>query len=424
MAATRSPQPQQPGRTGAGQPAGAVLRVAGRQLRFTVGALVLAGAAALLSVLSLPGTVPDRPAWAYVAAAVVIAVGVLASLAVHEAGHAFAGHARGGPAPAGPQPLTVGFGGSSHSPAQGAAAAQSPAALGRAAASGPLVSLVAALAAGAAAAGLGLAGTAGLVMIVLIVIAILNASIAVLSLLPGAGPDGTRIVRALAWARTGDSSRGAVLAARAGQWTGAALTLGGICLVAAGWIAGLWIALIGILAFTSSRSEVRRLAVISSLSGLLVRDVADAGRIALPAWQTVSEFVAARADPARESHAAVNEHATAYALYAFDGSAAGVVTLGQLAGVPVERRAEARLRDVATPVEQLVTASADEPLAGLVQRMPVRPVSPAAAYTVGHVLILAADGSPAGLLTPADFGRASQLGWLVGRPAAGNARQK
>lgn len=423
MSAARPPHRAQPGRTGAGQPAGAVLRVAGRQVRFTVGALILAVIAAVVSALSLPATAPDRPAWAYVAAAVVIAVGVLGSLGAHDAGHALAGRARRGTRRQPVRALTIGFAGSSHAPEPAASVPASPAALGRAAASGPLASLIVALAAGAAAAGLAFTGADELVMIVLAVLAVLNGGIMVLSLLPGAGADGTRLLRALAWARSGDSTRAALMAARGGQWTGAALMLAGLVLVVAGVLAGLWVALIGILAFTSSRSEVRRLAVVSALGGLLVREIAGTARGSLPAWQTVAEFIAARQTPDGRSEAAgpsddsadraaPADHATAVALHAFDGSAAGVVTLSQVAAVPVERRADTRLRDVATPVAQLMTTTADEPLARLLQRMPVWPASPAAAHTLGHALILAADGSPAGVLTPADFGRATQFGWL------------
>jgi hypothetical protein len=39
-------------------------------------------------------------------------------------------------------------------------------------------------------------------------------------------------------------------------------------------------------------------------------------------------------------------------------------------------------------------------------------VPPAALHTAGHALVLGDDGSPAGLLTPADMARAQQVGAL------------
>jgi hypothetical protein len=48
----------------------------------------------------------------------------------------------------------------------------------------------------------------------------------------------------------------------------------------------------------------------------------------------------------------------------------------------------------------------------LLSRLATRPATPAALHTAGHALVVGDDGAPAGVLTPADFGRASQLGPL------------
>jgi CBS domain-containing protein len=103
---------------------------------------------------------------------------------------------------------------------------------------------------------------------------------------------------------------------------------------------------------------------------------------------------------------------TAFPLRDFDGRPAGLLTLSQLATVPADRRESVRLSEVATPIAHVVTTTLDEPLNDLVARLPVRPGVPAALHTAGHALVLDADGAPAGVLTPADFARASQLGAL------------
>ena len=51
----------------------------------------------------------------------------------------------------------------------------------------------------------------------------INGLLAVANLVPGAGLDGGRIVRALAWARSGDPIRAGLIAARFGQVSGAIL---------------------------------------------------------------------------------------------------------------------------------------------------------------------------------------------------------
>ena len=73
--------------------------------------------------------------------------------------------------------------------------------------------------------------------------------------MPGAGLDGGRIVRALAWARSGDPARASLIAARAGQVTGAVLTAAGATAVLTGHLPGLWIVLLGLLMVGAPPSE-------------------------------------------------------------------------------------------------------------------------------------------------------------------------
>ena len=106
----------------------------------------------------------------------------------------------------------------------------------------------------------------------------------------------------------------------------------------------------------------------------------------------------------------------AFGVRDFDGRPAGVLTLSQLTLVPPDRRDSLRVSDVATPLDQVVTTTPDEQLSGLLSRLStVRPQTPAGLHTAGHALVIGADGSPAGVLTPADFARASQLAALHGR---------
>jgi hypothetical protein len=71
----------------------------------------------------------------------------------------------------------------------------------------------------------------------------------------------------------------------------------------------------------------------------------------------------------------------------------------------------------------VVLTTPAEALHDLIARLPVRPGVPAALHTAGHALVLDADGAVAGVLTPADFARAAQLGALhlgtlhLGQPA-------
>jgi Zn-dependent protease len=382
---------------------------AGFSFRLTTGGYILTVLALLVSGLSLPVSVPGWPAAAYLVAAAGIALIFLVSVTVHELAHALAARHYGVRA----RQLTIGFfGGATH----GDYDLPGPRAQWRVAAAGPAASLVMAGISVAAAAGLSALGAGQLAVLAFTTAAWLNALLGVFSGLPGAGPDGGRIVRALTWARTGDLARSDLMAARTGQITGAVLAAAGLGAVVLGYPVGLWAALIGTLALTSSRTQVRQLRTTVALSGLCVSDIApprQAPATAPRAWQTVRAFLDGEGGELAGA-------ATAVPIRDFDGRPAGILTLSQLAAVPPERRDAVRLSDVATPLAHVVTATPDEPLPHLLERLRARPAIPAALHTAGHVLILGPDGAAAGVLTPADFARASQLGALrQGRRPAG-----
>jgi Zn-dependent protease len=424
-------------------------RLSGLAIRLTPGGYVLAIAALLAGGLSLPAAVPGRQAVAYLVAAAVLAGLLMASLILHEVGHMLSARRHG----AGVSEISVGMLGST---AHGNHDFPGPRAQWRVAAAGPAASLTLAVVLGGAAAGVAALSDDRLAALVLTIAALGNAVLGVLSLLPGAGPDGGRIVRALTWARTGDPAKAGVVAARTGQVTGALLAAAGVVVIAFGFAVGLWLALIGILAFATSRSQARQLLTAAALTGLRVRDVlalnatpqgappqgtppygmppygmpprGTTAQVGVPAWQTVQAFIAGQAtgDDATSGNPGAagasgtsprapgltGSGATAFALADFDGRPAGLLTLSQLAAVPPDRQDTVRLRDIATPLAQVVTTTGDESVATLLGRLAVWPRVPAAVHTAGHALVLHPDGSLAGVLTPADLARATQLGAL------------
>jgi len=400
--------------SGPGGPRGG-LSLAGLRVRLTPGAQLLAMLTVLASALILPDLAPGWPVVGYLAATAVLVIGFLASLIVHELAHAVVARNHGAPA----DEIRIGFfGGTVHGRHEYA----TPRGLWRAAAAGPASSLV--LAAACLGITLGLAGLdAGrLLAVVFAGLAWINAVLAVLNLLPGAGMDGGRLVQALAWARSGDRARAAVTAARAGQFAGALLIAGGVAALALGYLGGIWLGLIGLAMLGASRAQAREVLAVTALAGLRVRDVLPAASpaVAIPGWQTVQSFLdggtpglGASGTPGLGASGAA-----AFPLRDFEGHAAGVLTLSQLALVPADRWGQLRLTDVATPLGQVVTTTVDEPMGQLLARLSIRPATPAALHTAGHALVIADDGTPAGVLTPDDFRRAGQLGQLAERRRA------
>jgi Zn-dependent protease len=382
------------------------LRIAGVTIRLTVGGYLLAMLAAAAGALTLPAAAPGRSIGAYLAATAGLVALILASVAGHELAHAIVARRHG----ASVTEVLVGFfGGMSH----GRHDLTTARAAWRVAAAGPTASLLAAGISTGAALGLSALGAGLLPVTVFTALAWINSFLVIFNLLPGAGLDGGRIVRAVAWARSGDPTRAGLAAARFGQVTGAVLAAAGVAAIALGHLTGIWIGLLGLIMVSASRAEARQTLTTAALSGLRVGDILPHRQPQAPAaqaWQTVQAFLDG-GDPAAGI-------ATAFALRDFDGSPAGLLTLSQLAAVPADHRDAVRLSQVATPLAYVVMTTPNEPLNDLIARLSVRPGIPAALHTAGHALVLDADGAVAGVLTPADFVRATQLGALhLGQPA-------
>lgn len=377
-------------------------RIGGIAVRFTAGGYVLAALAALVAALTLPSAAPGWQPATYVTAAAAVAVLLTASLAGHELAHGLAARRHGVQV----SEISIGFaGGRWH----GRSDLPGPRAAAQVAVAGPVASFILAAVSAGVAAALSASGVGRLVMLVFAATATLNALYGGLSLLPGPGSDGGRVIRAVVWARTGNPARASLVAARTGQATGVVLAGAGLGAILLGYLAGIGVAFIGFLIMVTSRSEARQLLTRAALSGLRVRDILlphDPAAAEVQAWLTVQSFVDGQvADGSRA-------RATAFPLRDFEGRPAGLVTMTQLAAVPADRRAEVRLSDAGTHVSNLVTTTADELLTSLLERMAARPSSPAGLFTIGHALVLAPDGTLAGVITPADIARASQLGSL------------
>lgn len=398
-------------RPGNGRPPGG-FSVAGFTVRLTPGFYLLCMLAVVASALALPGIAPGLPAVVYLAATAGLVAALLLSLLTHELAHAVAARRYGAAA----REIRLGFfGGAWHGNDEFA----TPRALWRVAAAGPAASLLVAATSIGAAAGLAGLGVGTLPVFVLAATAWINILFAAVNALPGAGLDGGRIVHAWAWAHSGDRARAAITAARVGQYTGALLAAGGVALFALGYADGAWAGLLGLLMVGAARAQAREVLTIAALAGLRVADVLRPGPPAVVSgWLTVQAFLddemqgagAARGSPALPGMTVSG--ATAFPVRDFDGRIAGLLTLSQLAIVPAPRRDTVRIADVATPVSHVVTTTLDEPLGRLVSRLAIRPAIPAALHTAGHALVLGDGGAPAGVLTPADFARAGQIGAL------------
>jgi Zn-dependent protease/CBS domain-containing protein len=373
--------------------------------------------AAGFGALTLPAVDPGRSVAGYLAATAGLVIVLLASMVAHEVAHSIMARRYGLGVP-----VTIGlFGGVRHGRAQRPGSSAGPELPGpgaqlRVAAAGPLTSLLLGVVSATVAVALSALGAGLLAVTVAAAGAWINGLLAVANLVPGAGLDGGRIVRALAWARSGDPTRAGLIAARFGQVSGAILTAAGVTAVALGHLAGLWFGLMGLVMVAASRAEASQVRTSAALAGVRVRDILPLdGGLAPSArgWQTVQAFLDQQQSLDEDGrNQLAHLGTTAYPVRDFDGQLSGLVTLTQLLAVPADRRDGTRLSQVATPASHLAFTALDEPLTDLQTRLSVRPASPAALHTTGHALVLGPSGELAGLLTPADFARAAQFGAL------------
>jgi Zn-dependent protease/CBS domain-containing protein len=203
----------------------------------------------------------------------IVAAAFLLSALAHELGHAIAARRAGMPG----GPVIVYFFG-------GAASATLEATRPRdevsVAVAGPLVSIALGVAL-LVLAGLGeLAGGLALAVgRIALVVGIMNLVLGVVNLLPAFPLDGGRIIRGLAWARTGDPNRGLRIAATSGRYLGivlAAIGIVGIIVIdSIDSVDGLMLALAGWFLVSSARTVERTADVERLLEGIHVmeRDV-------------------------------------------------------------------------------------------------------------------------------------------------------
>jgi CBS domain-containing protein len=363
----------------------------------------------LLAALTLPATVPDRPAVAYLCGGLIgagllvgimLAADLMRAVAARRAGLTVSG-------------ITLGAFGSRLGvavPARVASGEGEQARMG----SGDLRADAAIAGAGltvtglcgallAAAGALAPGGTFALVGQVALWAGVFALLVTLVDLLPSPRTPGGRLLAAWVLRRTGSPQRAEAVVARMGVLTGWALIALGVAATFLVGLVGLWAVLLGWLALGSSRLAQAQQRTTAALEGLFVRDVMTPAAATLSAWRTVASALDEVVLPSRQSVFGVQD---------FDGPLAGVALLRDLAAVPMDDRNLARVGRVAIPLDAVATARPDEPLTVAADRLARRPAA-------GCVVVL--DDGPdgrvrmVGVLGPGEFTHAIQTAPLRGR---------
>jgi Zn-dependent protease/CBS domain-containing protein len=218
----------------------------------------------------------------------------------------------------------------------------------------------------------------------------INLLLAVFNLIPAAPLDGGRVLRAFLWRRSGDHDRAAVQAARAGRFFGWVLVfLGVLEFIGGGDVGGLWLVFLGWFLLGAARAEEEQVLTQHALQGVRVGDVMTHSPVTAPADISIADML---------NDYVLSHHCSAFPLVDRDGRVVGLLTLQQCKRVPPDQRATTPARAVATPIDQVPTASPDELLVPVLQR---------AADAGGRILAMR-DGQLVGIVTPTDVTRAVQ----------------
>ena len=135
----------------------------------------------------------------------------------------------------------------------------------------------------------GNAGTSG-VLAMVAWLASINFLVLVFNLLPAFPMDGGRVVRAIAWWRTGDRTAATRFAADLGRAFGYLFIGGGLILVFTGYVfGGVWLALIGMVINGSARAASAQTAISGRIGGMTVADIMDRQPVAIPSELTIEQ---------------------------------------------------------------------------------------------------------------------------------------
>jgi len=227
--------------------------------------------------------------------AVLSAVGFFGSIVLHELGHAFVALRNG----IGISSIQLWiFGGMARMDRE----SDSPATEFKVAIAGPLVTL--AIVVVLTAVGLLAAGAEGFEKAVLIEsdsgvsgamavvgwLATINLLVLIFNLLPAFPMDGGRVVRALAWWRSGDRTSATRFAAGLGRAFAYLFIGGGIAMAATiDVFAGVWLALIGVVINGSARAAAAQTRISGRIEGMRVADVMDREPVAIPGELSVDQ---------------------------------------------------------------------------------------------------------------------------------------
>jgi Zn-dependent protease/CBS domain-containing protein len=232
---------------------------------------------------------------------------------------------------------------------------------------------------------------------VLSYLAVVNGVLGLFNLIPGFPLDGGRVLRSIVWRATGSLRRATEVAAAAGTVVAYGFLIWGFLQVLDGeFLSGIWIAAIGWFLQTASAASVQQVRLEEALRGTRVAEIVRRDPATVAPSMSVGDLIEDYFLPQNRRAMPVSE----------DGRLRGIVTLGDIAAVPSDRRAT-------TPVGSVMGGQGD----ALVTVAPSASLA-AALEALGRgdyeQVPVVEDGRLVGMLTRADVLRQFQLRETLG----------
>ena len=190
-------------------------------------------------------------------------------------------------------------------------------------------------------------------------LAFINGVIAAFNMLPGFPLDGGRVFRSIVWARNRNLLRATKIASRTGTFVAFLLMAAGAVQFYFNPLGGVWMFLIGLFLRNASSSSYEQLVLQTALQGLTARQVAQTDYTPVPPDMTVEQLV---------SELMLRGRGRCFPVTA-GSELLGLVSLKDAQSVDRDRWPTTSIYRVMTPFEQLRTASPDEDVMQLLQRM-------------------------------------------------------
>lgn len=297
-----------------------------------------------------PASAPGQPVALYWLTAVVAVILLFASVLAHEVAHSLVARSRGMPV----KSITLFiFGGVSNIERE----PESPGAEFQMAFVGPLTSLVIGAVFLLVSFLLGgLAAMPTLLLALLWYTGIVNVLLGVFNLIPGFPMDGGRVLRSIIWKATGSLAKATQWAANIGQVIAYLMILVGVWLFFTGnGLDGLWIGFIGLFLLMAAQAESAQVRLEASATGVMVGDVMTEAPAIVTPNLSVQQFV--------DDYLLRSGLRAALVVEDLEGQRlVGIATLRDVRQLERERWTTTPIGQIMTPLAQLKTVEARQPL--------------------------------------------------------------